>query len=87
MNVLLILYAFPVFYFFFKKWTGLVSKMFIRMLQMHNGSPGVWIAASKWEFEGNNSPDTARSLMQRALRFLPKSELLWLEVSIYVSSC
>lgn len=40
----------------------------------------LWILAAKYEFEEINKPDQARSLMQRALRFLPKSKKIWLEV-------
>ncbi|KAG1703637.1 U3 small nucleolar RNA-associated protein 6 [Nymphon striatum] len=66
---------------FLKKihWTGSISKMYARMLQVHSKVPEVWIDASKWEFESNSSPENARSLMQRSLRFNVKSEKLWLE--------
>jgi hypothetical protein len=36
--------------------------------------------AAKYEFETNESIETARSLFQRALRFLPASQKLWTEV-------
>ncbi len=36
--------------------------------------------AAKHEFEEIESVDTARQLFQRALRILPKSEKLWVEV-------
>ena len=40
----------------------------------------LWIMAAKFEFESNESIETARSLFQRALRFLPHSRKIWLEV-------
>ena len=36
--------------------------------------------AAKFEFEENESIETARNLFQRSLRFLPKSMKLWTEV-------
>ncbi|XP_041364747.1 U3 small nucleolar RNA-associated protein 6 homolog [Gigantopelta aegis] len=56
-----------------------VSRLFTRMLQVHNKKSELWILAAKWEFEENISPDNARSLMQRGLRFNPESKKLWLE--------
>jgi len=43
---------------------------------------GLWIMAAKYEFETNESIETARNLFQRALRFLPTSQKLWTEVNI-----
>ena len=42
----------------------------------------LWIMAAKYEFEFNESIETARNLFQRALRFLPDSRKLWIEVKI-----
>ena len=36
--------------------------------------------AAKFEFEVNESVETARHLFQRALRLLPDKKKLWLEV-------
>ena len=36
--------------------------------------------AAKYEFESNESIETARNLFQRALRFLPNNRKLWIEV-------
>lgn len=36
--------------------------------------------SAKFEFEVNESVETARSLFQRALRLLPDKKKLWLEV-------
>jgi hypothetical protein len=36
--------------------------------------------AAKYEFEENESIESARNLFQRALRFIPSSTKLWLEV-------
>lgn len=56
-----------------------VSKQYTKMLQVHNKKPELWIVAAKWEFEANNNPDTARSLIQRGLRFNEMSRKLWRE--------
>ena len=37
--------------------------------------------AAKYEFEANESIETARNLFQRALRFLPNNRKLWIEVN------
>jgi hypothetical protein len=44
----------------------------------------LWIMAAKFEFEVNETPEIARQLFQRALRFLPDSQKLWLEVIIHI---
>ena len=41
----------------------------------------LWIMAAKYEFEANESIETARNLFQRALRFLPNNKKLWIEVN------
>jgi U3 small nucleolar RNA-associated protein 6 len=56
-----------------------VSKIFTALLQIHNKKPNLWIMAAKFEFEINESPEIARQLFQRAIRFLPESKKLWLE--------
>lgn len=43
----------------------------------------LWIIAAKFEFEVNESIETARSLFQRAIRFVPKNKKLWIEVSFF----
>ncbi|KAI1280790.1 U3 small nucleolar RNA-associated protein 6 -like protein [Halotydeus destructor] len=60
------------------EWKGTVSSLYIRMLQVHNKKESIWVLAAKWEF-GNNAHDAARKLLQRGLRHLPESQLLWLE--------
>jgi hypothetical protein len=42
--------------------------------------------AAKYEFETNESIETARNLFQRALRFLPTSQKLWTEVLHFLVS-
>ena len=37
--------------------------------------------AAKYEFDVNESIETARNLFQRALRFLPDNLKIWTEVS------
>lgn len=54
-----------------------VSALYSRMLRIHSNNPSVWIMAAKFEFEENNSPETARSLLQRGIRFNATSRLLW----------
>lgn len=69
-------------YINFRKSVGLkenLSAIYARMLQIHNSNPNVWIAAAKWEFEDNCSPDSARALLQRGLRYNPESRFLWNE--------
>ncbi|XP_060592265.1 U3 small nucleolar RNA-associated protein 6 homolog [Ruditapes philippinarum] len=62
-----------------RKETSVISRQYSKMLQVHNKKPELWIAAAKWEFEENNNADTARSMLQRALRFNEESKKLWLE--------
>jgi len=49
------------------------------MLKVHNKKPNLWIMAAKFEFEVNESVETARSLFQRALRLLPDKKKIWIE--------
>ena len=46
----------------------LVSKTFSRALQMHSQNVVLWLRAATWEFQKNANIDSARMLMQRALR-------------------
>jgi len=57
------------------RWRGSVSKVFLRMLQVHNNNPKLWVAAAKYEFEAG-SADTGRQIMLRGIRFHPTSKLL-----------
>jgi len=54
-------------------WEEGVSRLYIRLLQVHNDKPGLWIEAAKWEFEREGSAENARKILLRGLRFLPKS--------------
>jgi len=54
-------------------WESSVSRVYLRMLQVHSDKPGLWVSAAKWEFEKVNNPDNGRQIMLRGLRFLPKS--------------
>lgn len=56
-----------------------VSKLFTTMLKIHNKKPNLWIMAAKFEFEVNESVETARQLFQRGLRLLPDKKKIWLE--------
>lgn len=56
-----------------------VSALFTRMLKVHSQNQALWIAAAKFEFEDNLMPNSARKILQRALRFHGDSNKLWLE--------
>jgi len=65
-----------------------VSRIYLRMLQVHSDKPGLWVAAAQWEFETLGNEDNGRQILLRGLRFLPTSwtlhrEYLKLEL-IYV---
>jgi U3 small nucleolar RNA-associated protein 6 len=66
-----------------------VTKIFTTLLQLHPTKPQVWILAAKYEMEDNASMKTARSIMQRGLRFNSDQSVMWLEYIklelIYVS--
>ncbi|XP_037068531.1 U3 small nucleolar RNA-associated protein 6 homolog [Pollicipes pollicipes] len=53
------------------------SRVFTRLLRTHGHRPDVWEAAALYEMDDNNSPETARQLMLRALRLHPESTALW----------
>ncbi|XP_046856303.1 U3 small nucleolar RNA-associated protein 6 homolog [Xenia sp. Carnegie-2017] len=59
--------------------TQALGRVIGRMLQAHPHNANLWIMAAKWEFENQNNINSARSLMQRALRLNPESCHLWLE--------
>eukprot|EP00090_Calanus_glacialis_P009595 TRINITY_DN17984_c0_g1_i1.p1 TRINITY_DN17984_c0_g1~~TRINITY_DN17984_c0_g1_i1.p1 ORF type:complete len:572 (-),score=233.17 TRINITY_DN17984_c0_g1_i1:52-1767(-) len=58
------------------KWDSSVSRIYLRLLQVHNDKPRLWVAAAKWEFEHVGNPDNGRQIMLRGLRFLPTSWVL-----------
>uniref|UniRef100_A0A6Q2YAB2 UTP6 small subunit processome component n=1 Tax=Esox lucius TaxID=8010 RepID=A0A6Q2YAB2_ESOLU len=66
---------------FCKKWNtkGQLSKVFSSMLAIHPEKPAVWIMAAKSEMEDRNSPESARQLFLRALRFHPESQKVYQE--------
>ncbi|XP_070580841.1 U3 small nucleolar RNA-associated protein 6 homolog [Ptychodera flava] len=66
---------------FCKKWNRRIalSKIYTRLLKIHSNVVGLWIMAAKFEMEDNNSPDNARGLLLRGLRFHPESQRLWVE--------
>jgi len=57
-------------------WEEAVSRLYLRLLQVHNDKPGLWIEAARWEFEDMGSAENGRKVMLRGLRFLPKSWIL-----------
>ena len=57
-------------------WEEAVSRLYLRMLQVHSDKPGLWVEAAGWEFEEVGSAENARKILLRGLRFLPKSWVL-----------
>ncbi|XP_054859608.1 U3 small nucleolar RNA-associated protein 6 homolog isoform X2 [Eublepharis macularius] len=66
---------------FCKKWNRKIqlSKVFSSMLALHPNKPALWIMAAKWEMEDRLSPESARHLFLRALRFHPECPKLYQE--------
>lgn len=62
-----------------KKNHSMISRTFSDLLAIHNQDPSLWIMAAQWELEDNKDAETARSLLQRGLRFLGESVILWKE--------
>lgn len=56
-----------------------VTKLYSRMLQIHNRNPDIWVSAAKFELEQCGSMENARQILQRGLRFNPLSKQLWRE--------
>lgn len=56
-----------------------LSNIFSRALQVHPRSAEIWIEAASYEFAVNLNVDSARLLMQRAIRLNSHSQKLWLE--------
>lgn len=61
------------------KWHHSISALFMRMLQVHNDKPELWVTAAKWEFEENHAPENARKIFQKSVKFHSHSRLLWTE--------
>ena len=57
-------------------WDEAVSRMYLRMLQVHSDKPGLWVEAASWEFETCGNAENARKILLRGLRFLPGSWIL-----------
>ena len=53
------------------------SRVFQRLLRTHAHRQDLWKAAAQYEMEDNNSPETSRRLLLRALRLHPESAALW----------
>lgn len=56
-----------------------LSAVFSRALQSHPRSAELWIEAASYEFGVNLNVDSARVLMQRAIRLNKHNQKLWLE--------
>lgn len=59
--------------------SNVVAKIFTSLLQLHPLKPDLWVLAAKYEAEQNASMVTARTILQRGLRFNSESDYLWLE--------
>lgn len=62
-----------------KRNPAMVSRTFSDLLAIHNQDASLWVFAAQWEIEANKDAETARSLLQRGLRFLGESTMLWKE--------
>ncbi|KAF4317816.1 hypothetical protein JM18_005490 [Phytophthora kernoviae] len=56
-----------------------LSNVFSRALQSHPRSAEIWIEAASYEFGVNLNVESARLLMQRAIRLNSHSQKLWIE--------
>lgn len=56
-----------------------LSHVFSRALQSHPRSPEIWIEAASYEFSTNLNIESARVLMQRAIRINKGCQRLWHE--------
>lgn len=56
-----------------------VKKGLSSLLRTHPRDPDVWVYVAKFQLEQNASVPEARAVMQRALRFNPDSQYLWIE--------
>lgn len=56
-----------------------LSHVFSRALQAHPRCEEIWIEAASYEFSTNLNIDSARVLMQRAIRINQQCERLWHE--------
>ena len=59
--------------------TKVVKRSLTNLLRMHTRDPEVWVYVAKFQLEENASVPEARAVLQRGLRFNPKSAYLWLE--------
>ncbi|KAI2811064.1 U3 snoRNP protein [Blomia tropicalis] len=55
-----------------------VSKIYFRMIQVHN-KDWLWLQFAKFEFEEKASSETARKIFLRAISFHPESQQIWHE--------
>jgi len=62
-----------------KRNDAMVSRTYSDLLAIHNHDPSLWVLAAQWEMETNKDAETSRSLLQRGLRFIPESIVLWKE--------
>eukprot|EP00520_Triparma_pacifica_P006547 CAMPEP_0118635270 /NCGR_PEP_ID=MMETSP0785-20121206/1988_1 /TAXON_ID=91992 /ORGANISM="Bolidomonas pacifica, Strain CCMP 1866" /LENGTH=469 /DNA_ID=CAMNT_0006526295 /DNA_START=131 /DNA_END=1537 /DNA_ORIENTATION=+ len=56
-----------------------LGRIYAEALQIHPHSELLWLSSAEWEFFSNNNAKSARVVMQRSLRTIPKSEQLWLQ--------
>ncbi|KAK0173015.1 hypothetical protein PV328_006270 [Microctonus aethiopoides] len=56
---------------------GSVSRMIVKMLQVHQDKPKCWHIAARWEIEESKNIINARKFLLRGLHFHPDSQLLF----------
>lgn len=56
-----------------------LARIHSRMLQLHPTNPAVWILAAKYQLDEHAAIRSARSIMQRGLRFNATNAAMWLE--------
>ncbi|XP_023329988.1 U3 small nucleolar RNA-associated protein 6 homolog [Eurytemora carolleeae] len=68
------------------KWKSSVSKTNLRLLQVHNNNPKLWIAAAKYEFE-NGAAENGRQILLQDFRVYTSCKHLQLfflpEIKVY----
>ncbi|XP_022691412.1 U3 small nucleolar RNA-associated protein 6 homolog isoform X1 [Varroa jacobsoni] len=61
------------------RWKSHAAQLFTRLLQLYPNRVEAWVACAKFEFEERGEVDSARKTLQRGLRFLKDSRILWAE--------
>jgi U3 small nucleolar RNA-associated protein 6 len=59
--------------------TKRLDRALTQALQLHSGTPALWVYAASWEVQKRQDMDAARALLSRGLRSCPESTKLWHE--------